>query len=260
MQACRLNRFLASRGVASRRACDEIIRAGRVWVNGAPVVLPGTRVRPGKDLVELDGQPLAEEPGAKYIVLNKPAGVVVTSKDTRKRRVVTELIPSSLGRVFPVGRLDFNTEGLLLLTNDGPLAFRLTHPSFGVEKTYKVLVKERPGETTLKTLAEGVEFGEGLRSSRAKVSYLGTGKDPDARSECAKGGHLIRLTICEGRKRQVRRMCKAVGLTVVSLVRTGFGALELGNLPTGSWRELTDSELGALVACVKEKPGGPKSS
>jgi 23S rRNA pseudouridine2605 synthase len=298
MQACRLNRFLASRGVASRRACDDIIRAGRVRVNGEAVLLPGTRVMPGKDVVDVDGCPLAGEPEPKYIVLNKPAGVIVTAKDTRKRKTVTELLPSPLGRVFPVGRLDLNTEGLLLLTNDGSLAFRLMHPSYGVEKTYEVLVKERPDEVAVKALREGVEFGEGLRSSPARVAYVGfreegrrergevTGchakracvrdgqaehwkmkggrvKSAGVRAEhvrgkrakgaSLRGGHLIRLTICEGKKRQVRRMCKAVGLTVVSLVRTGFGPLKLGDLRTGSWRELTGAELKALMACANEK-------
>jgi len=263
MQACRLNRFLASRGVASRRACDGIISAGRVRVNGATVVLPGTSVIPGRDLVEVDGRPLGEEPELKYIVLNKPAGVIVTAKDTRKRRAVTELIPSSLGRVFPVGRLDLNTEGLLLLTNDGSLAFRLTHPRFGVEKTYEVLVREKPDEWTLKALAEGVVFGEGLRSSPAKVSYLGgrecgggkggAGKARQDRVGEVSRGHLIRLTIGEGKKRQVRRMCKAVGLTVISLTRTEFGPLKLGDLATGSWRELAGWELKALMASAKEK-------
>ena len=268
MQACRLNRFLASRGVASRRACDDIIRAGRVRVNDATVLLPGARVVPGKDVVAVDGRPLSEEPEPKYIVLNKPAGVIVTAKDTRKRKTVTELIPSSVGRMFPVGRLDLNTEGLLLLTNDGPLAFRLTHPRYGVEKTYEVLVKERPEGWTLKALEEGVDFGEGLRSSPAKVSYLGCREEGhrgrgETKGWQANGGgpkgasvtsdHLIRLTICEGKKRQVRRMCKAVGLTVVSLVRTGFGPLKLGDLPTGSWRELTGAEVEALVASAREK-------
>jgi 23S rRNA pseudouridine2605 synthase len=266
MQPCRLNRFLASRGVASRRACDEIIRAGRVRVNGATVLLPGTRVMPGTDVVELEGHRLAQEPEPKYIMLNKPAGVIVTAKDTRKRKAVTELIPASLGRLFPVGRLDLNTEGLLLLTNDGPLAFRMTHPSYGVEKTYEVLVKGRPKEPALKALREGVDFGEGLRSSPAKVSYLGSRrgrqvKDGDSngghlKDGQVKDGHLIRVVISEGKKRQVRRMCKAVGLIVLSLVRTGFGPLELGELPTGSWRELKGSELKALMACVKEKPEG----
>jgi 23S rRNA pseudouridine2605 synthase len=248
MQTCRLNRFLASRGIASRRACDDIIRAGRVRVNGTTLLSPGTKVMPGKDVVEVDGRGLVEEPETKYIVLNKPAGVIVTAKDTRKRRVVTELIPGSMGRLFPVGRLDLNTEGLLLLTNDGPLAFRLTHPSFGVEKTYEVIVKERPGQRALEALRKGVNFGKDLRSSPAKVSYLGRCEDAS--------WHLIRLTICEGKKRQVRRMCKAVGLTVLSLVRTGFGPLKLGDLPSGSWRELTGAEIKALTACVREKTDG----
>lgn len=263
MQACRLNKFLASRGVASRRACDKMIRAGRVCVNRATVLMPGTSVIPGGDLVEVDGCPLGDEPELKYIILNKPTGVIVTAKDTKKRRPVTELIPSSFGRLFPVGRLDLNSEGLLLLTNDGPLAFRLTHPRFGVEKTYEVLVKEKPDEWALKALSEGVVFGERLRSSPAKISYVGRREVGDLRHGHAKTrqdkigvvrlGHVIRVTIREGKKRQVRRMCKAVGLTVVSLNRTEFGPLKLGDLAAGAWRELTGSELRALVASAKER-------
>ncbi|MCX5799902.1 MAG: pseudouridine synthase [Candidatus Eisenbacteria bacterium] len=246
MEGCRLNRFLASRGVASRRACDDIIRAGRVCVNGTGVLSPGTNVTPGEDVIEVDGRAVAEKPEPIYVMLNKPAGVIVTAKDTRRRKAVTELVPDSLGRLFPVGRLDLDTEGLLLLTNDGDLAFRLTHPSFGVEKVYEVLVRERPAERALTVLGEGVDFGEGLRSSPAKVRYVG-GQER---------GHLIRLTICEGKKRQVRRMCRAVGLTVLSLRRTALGPLELGSMPGGSWRELTGSELEALKACAREKPEG----
>jgi len=286
MEVWRLNRFLASRGLASRRACDDIIRAGRVSVNGATVLSPGTRVSPGKDAVQVDGRPIEAEQKLKYVMLNKPSGVIVTAKDTRGRKHVTELIPASLGRLFPVGRLDANTEGLLLLTNDGSLAFRLTHPRFGVEKTYEVTVAERPGESALKALRRGVVFGEGQTSAPAKITYLGpvgaseasgrhakpgyaasgsrasggqgrgeaSGKSGGApKREAAVGGHLIRLTICEGKKRQVRRMCRAVDLAVFSLVRTAFGPLQLGDLAPGSWRALTEGEREALIACAGDK-------
>lgn len=241
----RLNRFLASRGVASRRKCDEIIKAGRVRVNGKTILIPGAKVVLGEDVVELDGCVVAEqEPPPAYIMLNKPAGVLVSARDFRNRPTVMKLVPTSFGRLFPVGRLDMDTQGLLLLTNDGIVAFKLTHPSFQIEKRYRVLVEETPDERVLVALREGVEIGEGLRSSPAGVTYLGP----------RKGGHLLALSIREGRKRQVRLMCAAVDLTVLSLVRTGLGPLELGELPTGSWRELTEAELEALMAAVKREP------
>ncbi|UCF78092.1 MAG: rRNA pseudouridine synthase [Candidatus Eiseniibacteriota bacterium] len=245
MEAHRLNKFLASRGVASRRRCDEIIRAGRVRVNGATVLLPGTRVVPGRDVVELDGCPVAEHPpSVRYVMLNKPAGVLVSARDFRNRPTFRELIPASLGRIFSVGRLDKDTEGLLLLTNDGLVAFRLTHPSYQVEKRYRVLVGELPEKKALVSMRKGVDIGDGVRSSPAGVSYLGP----------REGGHLLALSIREGRKRQVRKMCAVVGLTVRSLVRTGLGPLELGELPKGSWRELTGAEREALRALVDREP------
>jgi pseudouridine synthase len=241
----RLNRFLASRGVASRRKCDEIIKTGRVRINGEIVLLPGARVMPGQDIVELDGCPVdGELPSLAYVMLNKPAGILVSVLDARNRPTVMELIPAALGRLFPVGRLDMETEGLLLLTNDGNVAFRLTHPSYQVEKRYRILVDERPTEAVLDTLRRGVDIGEGFTTSPAGVTYLGP----------REGGNVLALSIKEGRKRQVRAMCAAVGLTVVSLVRTGLGPLELGELPGGEWRELTEAELGALLAAVSKEP------
>ena len=246
-EACRLNKFLASRGVASRRKCDELIKAGRVSVNGSTVLLPGVSVVPGKDSVELDGSPLAGPPASRYLMLHKPAGHIVSATDTRGRRTVLELIPPAFGRLFPVGRLDLDTEGLLLLTNDGALAHGLMHPSRGVEKRYEVLVSEIPAASALEALRRGVDLGEGDRSNPAEVSYAGR----------AGNGHLVRIALREGRKRQVRRMCRAVGLTVLRLVRTGVGSLELGGLPVGSWRELSGEEVRGLKAEVAA--GAPRN-
>ncbi len=240
MEVCRLNKFLASRGVASRRKCDELIKAGRVSVNGSTVLLPGISVVPGRDSVELDGSPLAEPPVCRYLMLNKPAGHIVSAADTRGRPTVLELVPPGFGRLFPVGRLDLDTEGLLFLTNDGALAHGLTHPSRGVEKRYEVLVGETPPESALKALRQGVDLGEGARSNPAVVSYAGP----------AGNGHLLRIALREGQKRQVRRMCRAVGLTVRRLVRTGVGPVELDALPAGSWRELRDDEVHALQEAI----------
>ena len=245
-EACRLNKFLAARGAASRRKCDELIKAGRVSVNGSTVLLPGTTVVPGKDSVELDGSPLAGPPVSRYLMLHKPAGHIVSVSDARGRPTVLELIPPGFGRLFPVGRLDLDTEGLLILTNDGALAHGLMHPSRGVEKRYEVLVDETPAESALRALREGVDLGEGGRSNQAAASYAGPGP----------GGHVVRIALREGQKRQVRRMCKAVGLTVRHLVRTGVGPLELGALPVGSWRELSEDEVRSLKAAVTAGAAG----
>lgn len=239
-EACRLNKFLASRGVASRRKCDELIKAGRVSVNGSTVLLPGSVVVPGTDTVELDGAPLAGPPVSRYLMLHKPSGHIVSAWDGHGRPTVLELVPPEFGRLFPVGRLDLDSEGLLILTNDGELAHVLMHPSGGVEKRYEVLVNEPPVESALKALREGVDLGEGDRSNPARVSYAGPGR----------GGHVVRMALREGRKRQVRRMCKAVGWTVRRLVRTGVGPLELGSLAVGSWRELREEEVSSLRAAV----------
>ncbi len=241
MEACRLNKFLASRGVASRRRCDDLVKGGRVLVNGSVVLQPGTLVVPGRDVVQVDGSPVSELPARHVVMLNKPAGYIVSAKDQRGRRSVLELVPPSMGRLFPVGRLDLNTEGLLLLTNDGTLAYHITHPSHGVVKRYDVVVRERPEPRALRSLRSGVGLGEGVTSSPARVSYAGPVSE----------GHLLRLAIKEGRKRQVRRMCAAVGLRVTHLVRTGIGPLELGTLPKGSWRELGSEEVEALLAAAR---------
>ncbi len=225
----RLQKSLARLGFGSRRACDDLIAAGRVTVDGEVAIL-GRRIDPMTAVVEVDGAPVGVRPGLIHYVLNKPAGVITTADDPQGRPTVVEMVPSE-PRVFPVGRLDGETEGLLLLTNDGELAHRLTHPSFGVEKEYLTHVEGTPSRGALRTLRDGVDLDDGP-TARARVTQV----EPD----------LLRITIHEGRNRQVRRMCEAVGHPVRRLVRTRIGPLVAPKLPPGEWRELTRDELRAL--------------
>ena len=228
----RLQKVLAQRGYGSRRVCEDLIADGRVTVNGEVAVL-GRRVE-GADIVEVDGHLVPIQPGLVYYLLNKPAGVVTTAKDTHGRPTVVELVPAE-PRVFPVGRLDADTEGLLLLTNDGELAHRLTHPSFGVEKEYLAQVEGVPSAATLRRLREGVELEDGLTAA-ARVSQPSPG--------------MLRITIHEGRNRQVRRMAEAVGHPVQRLVRVRIGSLADRRLRPGAWRPLTLEELKALAESI----------
>lgn len=221
--------MLARAGLGSRRACEELIEAGRVRVNGERAEL-GRRVDPGRDVVEVDGVPVGVAPGLVYYLLNKPLGVVSTAADPQGRRTVVDLVPDD-PRVFPVGRLDADTEGLLVLTNDGALAHRLTHPSFGVDKEYLARVEGRPTAGALRRLREGIELDDGP-TAPARVSRVA----PD----------LIRITIHEGRNRQVRRMFEAIGHPVVRLVRHRIGPLTDRKLAPGAWRALTQDEVRAL--------------
>ena len=225
----RLQKVLARAGVASRRASEELISAGRVSVNGDPARL-GQRVDPEHDEVAVDGVPVGVRPGLVYYLLNKPRGVVSTVSDPRGRPTVTALVPSE-PRVHPVGRLDADSEGLLLLTNDGGLTYRLTHPSFGVEKEYLVSVSGRPSAGEIRSMRSGVPLDDGV-TAPARVSQV----EPS----------LLRVTIHEGRKRQVRRMCDAVGHPVTRLVRTRIGPIKDPALPPGKWRELTPAEVRQL--------------
>jgi 23S rRNA pseudouridine2605 synthase len=233
----RLQKVLAAAGFGSRRVCEDLIAEGRVTVDGEVAVL-GRRVDLDTAKVAVDGVPVSVRPGLVYYLLNKPAGVVATASDPHGRPTVVELVPSE-PRVFSVGRLDTDTEGLLLLTNDGDLAHRLAHPSFGIEKEYLAEVegKVTPGE--VRRLREGVALDDGV-SAPAKVSLV----PPRG----------LRLAIHEGRNRQVRRMCAAVGHPVVRLVRTRIGPLADRRLAPGEWRELTDAEVQALQAAVAPKP------
>ena len=225
----RLNAYLARAGVASRRAADELIKDGRVHVNGAPGQL-NTFVQPS-DVVEVDGRRLSAQRAA-YVLLHKPAGVVTTAHDPQGRPTVVDLVSHDV-RVVPVGRLDADTTGVLLLTNDGQLAHRLAHPRYGVEKVYEVEVEGEPEDATLRRLAEGVELEDG-RTAPARTRRL-------ARSR-------IELTLHEGRNRQVKRMLDAVGHPVRRLHRSRYGGLTLDGLAPGEWRELTDREVAALRA------------
>ena len=233
-QGERLQKVLAIRGWGSRRVCEDLISEGRVTVNGEVAVL-GRRVDTDHDHVEVDGVPIGLKPGLVYYLLNKPSGVVTTSHDTHGRQTVVELVPEE-PRVYPVGRLDIDTEGLLLLTNDGDLAQRLTHPSHGVEKEYLVEVAEGPvAQGKLRQLRDGVELDDGV-TAPAKVSQPTPG--------------VLRLTIHEGRNRQVRRMCEAIGHPVLRLVRVRIGTLRDATLGPGEWRALTAGEIKKLIESV----------
>ena len=229
----RLAKHLAHAGVASRRAAEQLIFDGRVTVAGKVVRDPARDVD-GSLPISVDGRPVgaAEQERAVY-VLNKPAGVVSTSHDTHGRKTVVDLIHADR-RLYPVGRLDADTTGLILLTDDGELAHRLTHPSFEVPKTYRAVVRNPPvREPALRKLREGIDLDDG-RTSPAKVRRISSGE--------------LEITIHEGRKRQVRRMCEAIGHRVESLDRVAFGPLRLGNLPVGGHRRLTAAEVERLRA------------
>ena len=232
----RLQKVLARVGLGSRRVCEELIGEGRVTVDGAVAEL-GCRVNVESARIEVDGAPVGVRPGLVYYLLNKPAGVVTTTSDPHDRPTVVDLVPDD-PRVFPVGRLDAQTEGLLLLTNDGDLAHRLPHPSFGVDKEYLAEVEGRPPPAAVRRLREGVVLEDG-RTAPARA-VLG---------EAA----VLRITIHEGRNRQVRRMCEAVGHPVARLVRTRIGPLVDRSLPPGSHRTLVAEEMQALRRAVADR-------
>jgi len=225
----RLNAYLARAGIASRRGADELIRAGRVRVNGEEAGL-ATVIAPG-DRVELDGEAVEPEP-LTYVLLHKPAGVVTTARDPQGRRTVVGLVAHER-RVVPVGRLDADTTGALLLTNDGPLANRLAHPRYEVRKVYEAEVEGRPSADALRRLAEGVELEDGL-TAPAEVQRLGPSR--------------LELVLHEGRKHQVKRMCEAVGHPVRGLHRREYAGLTVEDLEPGEWRELRVNEVTRLRA------------
>lgn len=238
----RLQKALARAGLGSRRTCEELIGAGRVEVNGEVAVL-GRRVGPG-DEVAVDGTVISVEADTVTYLLNKPRGVVTTAQDTHGRPIVIDLVPAE-PRVFPVGRLDLDTEGLLLMTNDGQLAQRLTHPSYGVEKEYLVHVRGRPTRAALRQLREGVDLDDGP-TAPARAAVVSPG--------------VLRITLHEGRNRQVRRMCEAVGHEVLRLVRTRIGPLVDPRLAPGQWRSLTPAELLNLQQSVGDRVPAPESA
>lgn len=233
----RLNKLLAQRGLGARRKCDALIQSGVVRVNGKVVVEPGLDVEPERDRVEVRGRPLPAAGAPAYFVLHKPVGVISTLSDPEGRRTLRDFQPPG-ARVFPVGRLDADTSGLLILTNDGELAHHLMHPRYGVSKLYRVHADRAPSPEMLRRLQEGIEFEPGVRSAPARVRVRDT----------TPGAVVIELELHEGRYRQVRRMCEAAGLRVLRLHRWGYGPLRLGGLERGLWRELSEEEVRRLRA------------
>lgn len=227
----RINKFLAEKGVASRRHADEMIAAGRVQINGAVATL-GANVEE-TDEVLVDGVLLSrEEKKEEYYIMNKPKGVICTVSDDRGRKTVMDLLPDSVGRVFPIGRLDYETEGLLLLTNDGDLAFRLTHPTSEIPKTYLVRIEGTMTEKDLNPIRSGVEL-DGVLTKKCKAHIV----------ETDKAYTKVHITITEGRNRQVRRMFEAIGRSVAFLKRVSIGRLKLTGLDRGEVRPLTEQEI-----------------
>ncbi len=235
MEEMRLQKYLALCNVASRRASEEIILQGRVCINGEKCTILGTKVSVG-DEVSVDGSVISPETKKYYIMLNKPVGYVTTVSDEQGRATVMELVTDISKRVYPVGRLDFNTEGLLLLTNDGDFTYKVTHPKHSLEKTYEVWVSGKAEKNALRMLEQGV-YIDGRKTAPARVEIL----------DHTKASAILSITIHEGRNRQVRKMCAAVGFRVMNLKRVSEGGLSLGNLPIGKWRHLTDAEVKRIL-------------
>lgn len=237
----RLEKFLAESGIMSRRAAKKCISDGRVTVNGEHVEIPGTRIVPDTDRVKVDGRLVQGKPKSIYLMLNKPPGYVSTRHDERSRPTVMDLVCDIPERIYPVGRLDMDTEGLLLMTNDGAFAHKLTHPSHEIEKTYIAWVVGQPSREAIDHLRAGVMIVDG-KTAPAKVDQIGR----------EQGRAQFRIVIHEGKKRQIRRMFEAVQHKVISLKRVQIGSLSLGSLPQGKYRLLTPTQVGALQG--KKRP------
>jgi len=231
----RLQKFLAERGVCSRRAAEKLMQEGRVTVNGSIESILGAKIDPDLDEIRVDGVVVGEREQMRYILLYKPTGYICSVKDERGRRTVIDLLSGVSERIYPIGRLDYDTSGLLLLTNDGSLTERLLHPSHEVKKTYRAVVTGVPSAQEINRLRKGVRLSDGM-TAPAEAKIIGTKQD----------SALVELRIHEGRNRQVRRMLEAVNHPVLHLKRVGFAFLNLDGLTPGAWRELTDSEIAKL--------------
>lgn len=231
----RLQKFIAECGIASRRSAEKMIESGRVYVNGELVDYMGCVIDPDCDVVEIDGRVIKQESRKYYIMLNKPKNYVTTVSDDLGRPTVMHLVSDINARIYPVGRLDFDTTGLLIMTNDGDFANILTHPKHTVNKTYIARIDKMLSEEQLQRLQRGIEL-DGVMTAPARAENI---KRP-------KHGFEVKITIHEGRNRQVRRMLEAVGVNVMSLKRISVGSLTLGNLPEGKWRALSDAEINKL--------------
>ncbi|MBQ4527773.1 MAG: rRNA pseudouridine synthase [Clostridia bacterium] len=241
MEEMRLQKYLAMAGVASRRASEQIITDGRVTVNGEKITELGTKVCDG-DEVCLDGMPVVLEEKKFYIMLNKPVGYVTTVSDEQGRPTVMDLLGDVNARVYPVGRLDFNTEGLLLLTNDGDFTYKITHPKHKLDKTYEVWVTGNAKPNAIRMLETGV-YIDGKKTAPAKADII----------DASQNSAILSITIHEGRNRQVRKMCQAVGFKVMGLKRVSEGGLILGNLPIGKWRHLNPNEVKLILKNAQSK-------
>ena len=245
----RLQKILARCGFGSRRACEEYIRMGRVSVNGTTAEL-GSKADPKKDTIRVDGEVLQyTEPEKVYIMLNKPRYVLSDRDNSDPRRTVFSIVEDSDG-LFVVGRLDFESEGLILLTNDGELANKLSHPRYGKEKEYMVLVAKRPDDKQLKAWRHGVVLEDGEKTGPAQVTI----------SSVSGKGAWLRVIMTEGRKRQIREIGKTIGLPIVRLIRIRIGTLELGDLKSGEYKELNESQVKSLRALVSGKPRAEKQA
>lgn len=244
----RLNKALAAAGICSRRKADELISQGRVTVNGSAVTELGLKVLPDQDKVSVDGRMVAiiadQDQKYDYIIVNKPVQVVTTAYDPEGRETVMDFLPPSLARkrLYPVGRLDYFSEGLLLLTNDGDLTYRLTHPKHHLPKVYEVFLRELLNDSQLTTMRNGMTLAEG-----EKLAPVEANLDPA-------DPHKLRLVLHQGINRQIRRMCRDLGLTILKLKRTDIGPLHLGGLPSGQCRELRPEETAVLKETVGLKP------
>ncbi len=228
----RLQKYMARAGVASRRKSEEIIKEGRVKVNGHTVIEMGTKVDPKKDRVSVDNRNIMIERHNVYIMLNKPIGYVSTLDDEKDRRIVTDLIDNVEQRIYPVGRLDIDTTGLMILTNDGDATFKITHPSTEIEKTYVAIVHGTPNKNSLEKFRNGLNI-DGERTAPAKINILKNYEEDS----------ILEISIHEGKNRQVRNMCEAIGHPVKKLKRIKVGEIELGELDEGKWRYLNDREI-----------------
>jgi 23S rRNA pseudouridine2605 synthase len=243
----RLAAYLADAGVASRRRAEDLVRRGEVTVNGITVLDPASPVEAGKDRVAVDGSPVRPLRRRTYLLLNKPPGCLSACREQGGKPTVTSLVPQEGKRLYPVGRLDFNAEGLMLLTDDGELAFRLTHPRFQVPRTYLAKVKGEPDAAALGSLTRGItDQGEKLRATAVEIARRGT------------SNVWCRIVLTEGKNREVRRLFDAIGHPVLRLIRTSFGPLDLGRLLPGEHRSLRPAEVAALKAATGGKEPGPR--
>jgi len=232
----RLQKYLADAGVASRRKSEVLIAKGRISVNGQIITQPGTKISPEKDTVVLDGKVIRANIKLVYIMLHKPEGFITSVSDPHNRPVVLDLVKDISVRLFPVGRLDYDSSGLLLLTNDGKLAQKLTHPSHSIPKTYIARLQGIPSKEGMQTFKRGIVIDDGPKTAPAQIKILD--KKPP--------GCAASITICEGRNRQIRKMCEAIGCPVLQLKRISIGPLKLGSLSRGQFRHLTKAELEQL--------------